>query len=224
LAEIERDYYRKLERYLDKGCGECWLRRPEIADLVAEAVPFFEGERYRLDAWVVMPNHVHAVLWPMPNHTLSAIAQSWKRHTAREANKILKRTGEPFWQPEPFDHWIRNDAEHARCCRYTVNNPVKAGLCTEPQDWRWSSAWREPNPSWRRVALCCIADLQSAGAWTCLDALDLPARCRLQICDTAECNSALRGRGVASESRVGCAARFIWTISVVHSDCALGVP
>jgi REP element-mobilizing transposase RayT len=140
--EIERDFRRKMERFLDTGCGACWLRRPETADLVAGAMRFFEGQRYRLDAWVVMPNHAHAVLWPMPNETLSAIVQSWKRYTAREANRQLNRTGQAFWQPEAFDHWIRNDGEHARCCRYVRLNPVKAGLCAAPEDWRWSSAWR----------------------------------------------------------------------------------
>jgi REP element-mobilizing transposase RayT len=143
LEEIERDYFRKLETYLDKGQGECWLKRPDIAVLVANAFRFFDGERYRLDAWVVMPNHVHLVLWPMPNHTLSEIVQSLKRFTAREANKTLKRTGNTFWQPEPYDHWIRDDEEHARCCRYVVNNPVKARLCVSPEQWKWSSGWRD---------------------------------------------------------------------------------
>jgi REP element-mobilizing transposase RayT len=143
LEEIERDYFRKLETYLDRGQGECWLKRPDIANLVANAFRFFDGERYRLDAWVVMPNHVHLVLWPMPNHTLSKIVQSLKRHAAREANKLLDCTGETFWQPESFDRWIRDDEEHARCCRYVVNNPVKARLCAAPEQWKWSSAWRE---------------------------------------------------------------------------------
>lgn len=147
LDEIERDYFRKLEAYLDKGVGECWLKRPDIADLAASAFRFFANQRYRLDAWVVMPNHVHLVLWPMPNHTLSEIAQSLKRFTAREANKILGRTGQTFWQPEPFDHWIRNDEEHARCCRYVMNNPVKARRCAAPEDWKWSSAWRGDAPA-----------------------------------------------------------------------------
>jgi REP element-mobilizing transposase RayT len=104
---------------------------------------FFDSERYRLDAWIVMPNHVHVVFWPTPNHTVSAIVQSWKRFSAREANKILKKTGEAFWQPEPYDHWIRNDEEHARCCSYVVNNPVKARLCRAAKDWKWSSAWQD---------------------------------------------------------------------------------
>ena len=147
LDEIERDYFRKLETYLDKGVGECLLRRPEVASVAANAFRFFDGERYRLDAWVVMPNHVHLVLWPMPNHSLSQIVQSLKRFTAREANKLLQRTGQTFWQPEPYDHWIRNDEEHARCCRYVVNNPVKARMCATAEDWRWSSAWRDKSPA-----------------------------------------------------------------------------
>ena len=143
LHDIERDYHRELEQYLDRSCGQCWLRRTEIAELVANALCFFADTRYRLSAWVVMPNHVHAVLWPMPNHTLSKIVQSWKRFTAREANKLLSRTGQEFWQPEAFDHWIRNDEECERCCRYVVNNPVKARLCPAPEDWRWSSVSHE---------------------------------------------------------------------------------
>jgi REP element-mobilizing transposase RayT len=141
MDEIERDYHRKVERYLDKGCGACYLRLPAIAAQVAGALRFFEGQRYVLKDWVIMPNHVHAVLWPMPNYTLSSILKGWKGFSAREANKTLGRTGERFWQPESFDHWIRNDQEHAAFCRYVVNNPVKAGLCREPQDWQWSSAW-----------------------------------------------------------------------------------
>jgi REP element-mobilizing transposase RayT len=139
---IERDYRRKMERYLDTGVGGCWLGRPDIAGLTANALRHFDGQRCHLGAWVVMPNHVHAVLWPIPDHTLSSIVQSWKRFIAREANRLLGRTGEPFWQPEAFDHWIRDEREHARCCGYTVRNPVVAGLCRAPEEWRWSSAWR----------------------------------------------------------------------------------
>jgi REP element-mobilizing transposase RayT len=88
-----------------------------------------------------MPNHVHTILWPMPNFTLSEILKSRKRHTARQANLILGATGETFWQPESYDHWIRNDEEKARIRRYIRMNPVKAGLCKAPEDWKWSSAW-----------------------------------------------------------------------------------
>jgi REP element-mobilizing transposase RayT len=138
---INRDHRRQVERYLDRGVGACWLRRPDLADLVANALRHFDGQRYLLSAWVVMPNHVHAVLWPRPNHLLGDILRSWKGYTAHEANQRLQRMGQPFWQPESYDHWIRSDDEKARVCRYVVNNPVSAGLCAAPEDWRWSSAW-----------------------------------------------------------------------------------
>jgi len=144
---IDRDYYRQVERYLDKGLGACYLRRPEIAELVAQAIRHFHGQRYLLADWVVMPNHAHAVLWPMPNELLGEIMKSWKGYTGREANHLLNRVGEPFWQRETFDHWIRNDEEKARICRYVRNNPVTARLCGAPEEWRWSSAW----PGWKEA-------------------------------------------------------------------------
>ncbi len=149
---IERDYHRKVERYLDKGVGECHLRRPETAQVVAGALLHFDRQRYLLGPWVIMPNHVHAVLWPLPNHTLSEILKSWKGYTAHEANQQLNRTGTAFWQPEAFDHWIRDNEERERICRYVVFNPVKAGLCEKPEQWRWSSAWHQAPPSAEGVA------------------------------------------------------------------------
>ena len=139
--EANKELRRQVERYLDKGAGQCHLRQPELADMVRDALHFFHEKQYILDQWVVMPNHVHLILWPMPNETLSAILRSRKRHTARQANLILGRTGARFWQPEPYDHWIRNDAEKARIQRYIRHNPVTAGRCRAPEDWRWSSAW-----------------------------------------------------------------------------------
>jgi REP element-mobilizing transposase RayT len=133
-------YCDKVEALLDSGYGACWLSRPAIADLVSGALKFFDGQRYELHEWVVMPNHVHTIVWPMPGHTLSGILHSWKSFTSKEANKILGRVGENFWQKESFDHWIRDDAEHIRLATYVENNPVKAGFCMRPEDWRWSSA------------------------------------------------------------------------------------
>jgi REP element-mobilizing transposase RayT len=135
-------YCDKVEALLDAGHGACSLSKPEIADLIAGAMQHFHGQRYELRAWVVMPNHVHAVVWPMPGHTLSDILHSWKSFTSNQANKLLHRTGEPFWQTESFDHWIRDDEEHARLVAYVANNPVKARFCRRPEDWKWSSATR----------------------------------------------------------------------------------
>jgi len=133
-------YSERIEAFLDAGSGECWLRRPEISELVAGAVNYFATERYDLHAWVVMPNHVHVVFRPHPNHTVSDIGHSWKSFTANEANRMLNRVGELFWQKESYDHWIRDDAERARLCAYVTDNPVKARLCSQPTDWLWSSA------------------------------------------------------------------------------------
>ncbi len=87
-----------LDGELDNGLGACWLRRPEIAALVQDALLHFDGERYRLLAWCLMPHHVHVVIEILGNHSLSAIVQSWKTFTARVANKELGRQG-PFGVP-----------------------------------------------------------------------------------------------------------------------------
>ncbi len=142
--EIARDFGRKVECYLDRGVGACHLRRAEIADLVANAMRHFHESRYLLHEWVVMPNHAHAIVWPMPNYLLSNILKSWKQFTSRRAKKILNMGEEPFWQPESYDHWIRNDKEKARIARYIRNNPVAAGLYARPEDWKWSSAYCAP--------------------------------------------------------------------------------
>ena len=139
--EIDRELQRQIERYLDRGIGESHLKRPEIARMVVEALLYFHEKQYVLDEWVVMPNHVHLILWPMPNFTLSEILKRRKRHTARQANLILGRTGETFWQHESYDHWIRNDEEKSRIRRYIRNNPVTAKLCQSPEEWTWSSAY-----------------------------------------------------------------------------------
>jgi REP element-mobilizing transposase RayT len=139
--EIDREFQRQVERYLDRGAGECHLKRPEIAQMVVEALRHFHEKQYLLDEWVIMPNHVHLILWPMPNHTLSDILRSRKRHTGRQANQMLDRTGQTFWQPESYDHWIRDDDEKARIRRYIRQNPVTAKLCSTAEAWPWGSAY-----------------------------------------------------------------------------------
>ena len=84
----------KLEAHLDQGIGECWLRRPgSVAQLVENALRHFDGERYLLGSYVIMPNHVHVLVHPAWNTNLPDILHSWKSFTANEANKILGRSG-----------------------------------------------------------------------------------------------------------------------------------
>ena len=128
----------ELKSYLDLGHGSCSLRDPCIADLVQGNLWHHDGVKYRLLAWVVMPNHVHALIevWQVP---LGKILQSWKGYTSRAANKILGRHG-TLWEDDYFDRYVRDEAHLRRIVRYVENNPVKARLVRSAVAWRWSSA------------------------------------------------------------------------------------
>lgn len=137
--DIELERRLRIESYLDKGTGDAWLKSPEVASLVQNALLYFDGQRYRLPAWVIMPNHIHVLLVPGPGRSLSSILHSWKSFTSNEANKLLGRAGE-FWQEDYFDRYIRNAKHFADAIDYIENNPVKAGLCARKADWKFSSA------------------------------------------------------------------------------------
>jgi len=139
-AEKNRERRRRIEVFLDQGSGSCCLRIPEIGRLVADALRHFDGERYALEAWVVMPNHVHVLLQPAAVRTLGEIVKSWKQFTSTRAKRLLALPPGRFWQPETYDHWVRDDADRVRIVRYIHNNPVKADLCAVAEDWPWSSA------------------------------------------------------------------------------------
>jgi len=139
-ANFDTALRRRIELYLDQGYGECHLKRPGVAELVQRSLLFFDRDRYRLSAWVIMPNHVHALITPRPGYELSRILQSLKSYTANEANKVLRRRGR-FWQQESFDRYIRDSNHFVSVVRYIENNPVKARLCERPEDWPYSSAW-----------------------------------------------------------------------------------
>ena len=98
----------------------------------------FDGERYRMLAWCVMPNHVHAVLEPIKGNRLGTIVQTWKSFSAKKANSVLDRSG-PFWHKDYFDRFIRDEGHLARTVEYVERNPVKAGLASTPSAWLWSS-------------------------------------------------------------------------------------
>ncbi len=140
-------YCDRVEEFLDRGAGACWLSKPAVADLVERALRFFDSVRYDLRAWVVMPNHVHAVVLPYREHSLSRILHTWKSFTAKEALRIVGGAGPHFWQAESFDHWIRDAQEWARIVAYTENNPTKAQLCRSPSEWKWSSAYHREQPT-----------------------------------------------------------------------------
>ena len=119
-----------------------YLRQEPIAKIVADSLRRgVELGHYDLRAWVIMANHVHALL--LPEIDPSRLMHSLKGSTAREANKALGRSGEPFWQAESYDHWVRNEAEFERIVRYIEENPVKGGFVQKAEDYAWSSASAE---------------------------------------------------------------------------------
>lgn len=135
----EAEYRKKIERYLDRGYGSCSLGMKEIAGMVQESLFFHDNKKYTLIAWVIMPNHVHVLLRPLPDVELEAVLHSIKSYTAHEANKMLNRSGQ-FWQHESYDRYIRNEEHFANVIRYIERNPVKAKLCETPLEWEFSSA------------------------------------------------------------------------------------
>ncbi|MGA9779800.1 MAG: REP-associated tyrosine transposase [Limisphaerales bacterium] len=136
--EDKRERRIKIESYLDAGHGKCHLRQPEIAALVQKNLLHFDGSRYRLLAWVVMPNHVHSLI-EIFQTPLAEILHGWKSYTGKAANRLLKRTGD-FWQAEYFDRFIRDEEHFRKAVRYIENNPVKAGLVKTAEGWIFGSA------------------------------------------------------------------------------------
>jgi len=126
----QRKEYRKLfgesfQAKLDEGHGSCLLSKPGNAGIVARAMEHFDGERYLLGDYVVMPNHVHVLLVPLDGFSLTEILRSWKTFTAREINLREGRSG-GLWQRESFDHIVRSREQLERIRKYVAENP--AGL------------------------------------------------------------------------------------------------
>jgi REP element-mobilizing transposase RayT len=107
--------------------------------MVERASLHFDGERYRLLAWCVRPNHVHTIVEILQGHSLSDVVRSWKSFTAHKANAFLGRTGR-FWQSDYFDRFMRNETHLAQTIEYVEQNPVKAGLIAVAAHWSCSSA------------------------------------------------------------------------------------
>jgi len=127
------------ETDLEPTTGACILKDETLASIVEGSLLHFQGKRYVLSAWCVMPNHVHAIVTPLGDHILSKILQSWKGFSGFEINRRLNRSG-PVWQKESFDHIVRNADCYEKFVSYVERNPVVAGLVSRPSDWQFSSA------------------------------------------------------------------------------------
>ncbi len=126
-AEYHQLFPDRLNTWLDAGMGSCILADPFIGNTVSNALQFFEGTRYRLGEWVVMPNHVHAIVHPMPGYQVGTILHSWKSFTANKINALRGLSGS-VWQRESFDHLVRSPGQLWHITNYIRENPKKARL------------------------------------------------------------------------------------------------
>ena len=133
----------KTEELLDKGYGSCLLKESACAKIVIDAWQYFDGQRYDLLAYVVMPNHIHVLIKTYESYSLSDIIHSWKSFTSNKIQTHLKSAGKmptlpAIWQQEYWDRFIRDEKHFASSINYILDNPVKAGLVKESKDWPWS--------------------------------------------------------------------------------------
>lgn len=156
LPDSQRDAERRkrLNAWIDSGHGSCALRDPIAAGIIQASFLNFDTQRYRLLAWIVMPNHVHALIEPINGWEVAKIVATWKKFTARLINTHLTAKGEkplhPFWHREYWDRFMRDERHFEQTIAYIHNNPVKAGLVARPEQWPWSSAF--PGNAERRSA------------------------------------------------------------------------
>ena len=147
-ARRKLELSRRLHDLLDAGIGGCLLRRPELAQVVETALEFGDGSRYRLIAWSIMPNHVHALVELVPGWPLGKVVQSWKRHTTKQLRAVLAQQGsdctfgERLWQEDYWDRFVRDERHFERVIHYIENNPVSACLVDRAELWPWGSARR----------------------------------------------------------------------------------
>jgi hypothetical protein len=128
--EYEERFTYRLQEWLDSGMGACHLRRPDVRAEVERSLLHFDGKRYNIDAFVLMPNHVHAVVAPTDRYALSMILRGIKGVSANECNKLLRRKSS-FWMDESYDRIVRDANELIIFRNYISENPGKAGLKPE---------------------------------------------------------------------------------------------
>ena len=128
LPQAYRGYcFTRWESDLNRGHGSCPLRHPLASAVVADSLRHFDGERYVLFDFVVMPNHVHVSAAFPEAGVMRKQCTSWKHFTAKRLNEILGRSGR-FWPEESFDHLTRSDDQFEYLRDYIARNPAQAGL------------------------------------------------------------------------------------------------
>ena len=125
--EFFQHFSQRWHQELDAGHGACVFRRPELAEIVADSLRKFDGDRYELTDFVVMPNHVH-LLAAFPNEeAMLKQSEGWKHYQAVQLNSRLGTSGR-FWQQDGFDHLVRSAEQFEHFRKYIADNPRLAGL------------------------------------------------------------------------------------------------
>ena len=141
--QFEKHFNRKVQACLDRGLGECWLKEAACINSLRDALLKADGERHHLGDFVIMPNHVHLLTTPIAGHELEIILKAIKGKAAIECNKIVQRSG-TLWQPESYDHIVRNLEQLVAYREYIAGNPARAELePTGPELYRaeWMDVW-----------------------------------------------------------------------------------
>ncbi len=135
--QISKSRFKLIEKIIDNGLGSCYLKEPRIAKIFQETLLYYNNKHYELEAYVIMPNHVHILFKLLADASLSSIIKNLKSYSAKYANRDLNRTGN-FWAREYHDRYIRNLQHYENVRHYILNNPVKAGLVKDPNNWPYS--------------------------------------------------------------------------------------
>jgi REP element-mobilizing transposase RayT len=140
LSPVQRRQH--LDAMLDRSKAGTIFKDPRCAAAMETQFFYFDGHRYDLLAWCIMPNHVHVVLCCYGETSLGQIIRTWKVHTVRAISAFSGQRVEVFAK-DYFDRFMRNGQQTLAAMAYVEHNPVAAGLCDEPEAWRFSSAWHK---------------------------------------------------------------------------------
>ena len=139
----EESYFAAFMQYdelLDKSnTDKINLAREPYMSPIKNALHYYEGKKYELLAYCIMPNHVHLIVKPaLKNcndyYSLKETTLALKSYTAHAINKLENTKGK-VWQTESYDHVVRDEKELSKLLDYVINNPVKAGLTDNWDNW-----------------------------------------------------------------------------------------
>ncbi len=143
LSLLREQYFFKYDKYLEKQGEMHFIKDEKLAKVVANSLHFWDGKKLELICYCIMSNHVHAT-FQLYEHDenekpvyLDVILKSIKQFSATACNQLLERKGK-FWQEESYDRLVRDSNELHNVIEYTLDNPIKAGLCQNRNDWKWS--------------------------------------------------------------------------------------